>query len=111
MLVLTRLLEEVFTPRINRDSDSVMVVNVGLENGLKHKTLNSLRYGSMFSSFHLKTNKTSSANGSSGSSSRRGGVRSRSRSGVRGSLMETKMRMKREMEEQQEKQQEQHKNE
>jgi hypothetical protein len=83
---LTRLLEEVLTPREKRDSDSVMIVNIGPEEGLKSKTVNSLRYGSMFSSFKQKK------------PINRGGVRTRSRSRTRGSLMEAKMRMKREME-------------
>ena len=46
---LTRLLEEVLTPRENRDSTSIMVVNVSPASTLKPKTFNSLRYGELFS--------------------------------------------------------------
>lgn len=46
---LTRLLEEVLAPMPNRESCSVMLVNIGPEESLKPKTVNSLRYGQMFS--------------------------------------------------------------
>lgn len=47
---LTRVLEEVLTPVAKRGSRSVMLVNIGPEIDLKTKTINSLRYGQMFSS-------------------------------------------------------------
>ena len=83
---LTRLLEEVLTPREKRDSDSVMIVNIGPEEDVKSKTVNSLRYGSMFSTLKQKKVKRATS-----------GVRARSTSRTRKSLMEAKMRMKREM--------------
>lgn len=84
---LTRLLEEVLTPREKRDSDSVMIVNIGPEDDLKSKTVNSLRYGSMFSTLkggkkELSTNR---------------GVRSRGSSRTRESLTAAKLRMKTKM--------------
>lgn len=45
---LTRLLEEVLTPIPNRNSCSVMLVNIGPEERIKKKTINSLRYGEMY---------------------------------------------------------------
>ncbi len=88
---LTRLLEEVLTPREKRSSDSVMVVNIGPEGNLKNKTVNSLRYGSMYSSIPKKKPV-------------RGGSRSRPSpsSSRRGSLMEARMRMKKEMQQKKE---------
>jgi len=79
---LTRLLEEVLTPREKRDSDSVMIVNIGPEGDLKAKTVNSLRYGSMFST-SCKTKP-----------SRKPGFNSRGNSTTRDSLIAAKMRMK-----------------
>lgn len=84
---LTRLLEEVLTPREKRDSNSVMIVNIGPEADLKSKTVNSLRYGAMFSSAKASSTARSSV-----------ARTSRSRSRTRQSLMEAKMRMKKEME-------------
>ncbi|GFH56544.1 hypothetical protein CTEN210_13020 [Chaetoceros tenuissimus] len=46
---LTRLLEEVLTPIPNRNSCSVMLVNIGPEESMKKKTIYSLRYGEMYS--------------------------------------------------------------
>jgi hypothetical protein len=46
---LTRLLEEVLTPKEEKENNSVMLVNVAQTQRLKHKTINSLRYGAMFS--------------------------------------------------------------
>lgn len=55
---LTRLLEEVLVPMPNRESSSVMLVNIRPEESLKPKTINSLRYGQMLS---VSKNKTASA--------------------------------------------------
>lgn len=45
---ITRMLEEVLTPKPGRNSDSVMLVNVAPPAQLQHKTINSLRYGQLF---------------------------------------------------------------
>lgn len=91
---LTRLLEEVLTPRVgeNRDSESVMIVNVGPENDLKQKTINTLRYGSMFAS----TTSTTKAKTQRKQRESRGSSSSFSQSSSN-SLREAKLRMKREM--------------
>ena len=46
---ITRLLEEVLTPVEKRENSSIMIVNISPEASLEIKTLNSLRYGQMFS--------------------------------------------------------------
>lgn len=56
---LTRLLEEVLTPRENRDNISIMVVNVSPASTLKSKTFNSLRYGELFSGWKKREVKPS----------------------------------------------------
>ncbi len=95
---LTRLLEEVLTPREKRDSNSVMIVNVGPESNLKSKTVNSLRYGAMFSPTKFSgggVGTSSNTRQTTNTSART----NRSRSRTRQSLQEVKiMRMKREME-------------
>ncbi len=89
---LTRFLEEVLTPAPYRESNSVMIVNIGPEADLSKKTVNSLRYGEMFSS-NGRTRKVGVGSRSSGA--RRSS--SKSRSSARMSLMETKRKMKEEM--------------
>jgi hypothetical protein len=66
---LTRLLEEVLTPMPNRESCSVMLVNIGPEESLKPKTINSLRYGQMFSLSSTSTSASSKKNRTSASAS------------------------------------------
>lgn len=88
---LTRLLEEVLTPREKRDSDSVMIVNIGPEEDVKSKTVNSLRYGCMFSTLKQKKAKRGTT-----------GVRARSKSQAGKSLMEAKSRIRKEMAKQRE---------
>lgn len=68
---LTRLLEEVLTPMPNRESCSVMLVNIGPEESLKPKTINSLRYGQMFSLSSATNSKKNKTGASASSSSRR----------------------------------------
>eukprot|EP00466_Bigelowiella_natans_P006266 jgi/Bigna1/79048/fgenesh1_pg.59_\ len=45
---MTRLLEEVLMPTTEKDTDSVMLVNVAPPSHLSKKTVNSMRYGQMF---------------------------------------------------------------
>ncbi len=92
---LTRFLEEVLTPAPYRESNSVMIVNIGPEATLSKKTVNSLRYGEMFSS-NGRTRKVGVGSRSTGA--RRSS--SKIRSSARMSLVEAKRRMKEEMKEQ-----------